>query len=122
MRGSERDAEFSAFVLERSGRLLIAHTICGDRQLAEDLVQQALEKAYLNWSRIHIDSDPFWYVRRILVNENIARTRRRRFQEVNLEASGLEPVVHDEPHWAQVPRERPLGVAHHRHRLVDPQQ
>lgn len=130
MRKSQRDEEFSEFVLQRSGRLLlIAQTICGDRHLAEDLVQQCLEKAYLNWARIQTDADPFWYVRRILVNENISRARRRGSREVTLDTSGheaaaLEPAVIDEEHLAQVqminrlldgltPRERAVVVLRH---------
>lgn len=98
-----RDEEFTTFVSERSARLLlVARALCGDAQLAEDLVQSALEKAYVNWGRLREGEDPFFYVRRILVNVNATRARRRRFREIDFEHSGLEPVVEDEAHWAQV--------------------
>src|SRR5690242_3030531 len=58
-----RDDDFTAFVLARSARLMhFARMLCGDAGLAEDLVQTALEKAYLRWDRIEL-ADPFAYVR-----------------------------------------------------------
>lgn len=76
-----RDDDFTAFVLARSGRLVhFARMLCGDAALAEDLVQNALEKAYLRWDRIEL-ADPFAYVRQAVVNQHLSWVRRRPWRE-----------------------------------------
>ncbi|TDD56321.1 SigE family RNA polymerase sigma factor [Kribbella antibiotica] len=76
-----RDDDFTAFVLARSGRLVhFARMLCGDPGLAEDLVQGALEKAYLRWERIEL-ADPFAYVRQAVVNQHLSWVRRRPWRE-----------------------------------------
>jgi RNA polymerase sigma-70 factor (sigma-E family) len=72
--GVER--EFTEFVVNRSQALLrAAYALTGDRHAAEDLVQQALAKAFLRWRRIAGDVEP--YVRRILYHDSVSRWRRR---------------------------------------------
>lgn len=69
------EAEFTAFVVERGQALLrIAHAMTGDRQAAEDLVQNALAKAYARWPRIHGDAEA--YVRKIIYNDRVSAWRR----------------------------------------------
>ena len=82
MAGSgSRDDDFTAFVLARSARLVhFARMLCGDAGLAEDLVQTALEKAYLHWDRIEM-ADPFGYVRQAVVNQHLSWVRRRPWRE-----------------------------------------
>lgn len=76
-----RDEDFTAFVVARSARLVhIARMLCGDAGLAEDLVQTALEKAYLRWDRIEL-GDPFAYVRQAVVNQHLSWVRRRPWRE-----------------------------------------
>jgi RNA polymerase sigma-70 factor (sigma-E family) len=68
--------EFGTYAAERSSRLLrTAYLLCRDWATAEDLVQTALTKAWLAWSRIGDDPDP--YVYRILVNTHASWWRRR---------------------------------------------
>lgn len=82
MSRAERDAQFALFVTERSPRLLLlARHLCGDFQAAEDLTQSVLEKAYLRWGRVSKTSDPYAYVRRMLINLNNDRLRRRPWLE-----------------------------------------
>ncbi|MFG2846713.1 SigE family RNA polymerase sigma factor [Kitasatospora sp. NPDC048296] len=73
-----RDEEFRAFAGGAWSRLLrTAYLLAGDRHGAEDLVQQALERAYVAWGRVRAADDPNAYVRRILINEHARRFRRR---------------------------------------------
>jgi RNA polymerase sigma-70 factor (sigma-E family) len=89
--GSER--EFTAFVSERGEALLrVAYALAGEQYAAEDLLQDALAKAYARWPKIRGDAEP--YIRRILYNEQISGWRRRkRRPEVPLTATP-EPAAH----------------------------
>ena len=70
------DAEFDEFVVARSPALLrTAYLLTRDVQLAEDLLQTALTKAWFSWKRI--DGDPEPYVRRILINASVSWWRKR---------------------------------------------
>lgn len=74
----QREAEFVAFVSEASPRLLTsAWMITGDPHTAEDLVQEALERVYVRWSRLQ-GGNPVAYARRCLMTLNTDRWRRRR--------------------------------------------
>lgn len=74
---AERDAEFTAYVAARRAHLRrTAYLLCGDWHAAEDLVQVALAKLYVAWPRLHRDTSPDGYVRRILVRTHIDETRR----------------------------------------------
>ncbi|WP_163511344.1 SigE family RNA polymerase sigma factor [Fodinicola acaciae] len=73
--------DFADFVGTAATRLLrTAELLTGDRHQAEDLVQAALEKAYLRWHRIRSD-DPYGYVRRVLVNTHNDWWRRKPWRE-----------------------------------------
>ncbi len=78
MRGkAEREAEFTAYVAARRASLRrTAFLLCGDWHAAEDLVQVSLAKLYVAWPRLHADTSPEAYVRRILVRAHIDETRR----------------------------------------------
>ncbi len=66
---SDREAAFEAFVLGRQAALFrAAFLVTGDRHLAEDLVQGALERTYQHWRRVASAGNPDAYVRRIMVN------------------------------------------------------
>jgi RNA polymerase sigma-70 factor (sigma-E family) len=68
---------FEAYVAARGAALLrFAALLTGDRHRAEDLVQDALAKAYLRWGRIRRADQPDVYVRRVLVNGSRAFWRR----------------------------------------------
>ncbi|MEV0647661.1 SigE family RNA polymerase sigma factor [Phytomonospora sp. NPDC050363] len=71
----EHEAEFGDFVAERSARLRqFAYICCGDWHRAEDAVQSALVRLYLNWGRPTRSVDA--YARKIIVNILIAQHRR----------------------------------------------
>ena len=54
-----------------------AYLLTGDLHRAQDLVQEALVKVALRWSRLR-DGNPTAYARRIVVNDNVSWWRRRR--------------------------------------------
>ena len=82
MRATE-EAEFREFMAARWPALVrTAYLLTGDRHLAEDLAQTALEKAAVAWSRVKRADDVDAYVRRIMVNAHLSFFRRRRVREV----------------------------------------
>jgi RNA polymerase sigma-70 factor (sigma-E family) len=83
------DAEFSEFMQGRWTKLVrLGYVLTGDRGLAEDLAQTALARAYASWPRVRRAADPDAYVRRVMVNANSSRFRRRRVRE---ELTGVLP-------------------------------
>jgi len=81
----ERIAElsFEAFATNASTRLLrSAYLLCGDRQIAEDLIQMTMMRTGRRWSAAQ--SAPEAYARAVLVNlaRDRARRARRRVDEV----------------------------------------
>jgi RNA polymerase sigma-70 factor (sigma-E family) len=80
---SPRDDEFTSFVSARSGPLLrLAVGLAADRAAGEDLLQAALTKAYLSWTKARAADNPEAYVRRIIVTTHLSLLRRRRIREV----------------------------------------
>ena len=74
-RGFTRTDEFEAFVASRSGRLLrTAFLLTRDHGKAEDLLQTALAKTWLAWSRVE---EPDAYVRKVMVNTYATWWQRR---------------------------------------------
>ncbi|RKS68574.1 RNA polymerase sigma-70 factor (sigma-E family) [Motilibacter peucedani] len=73
---------FDEYVVARSAALLrFAFVLTGDAHLAEDLLQGALLKAHRNWQRVAATDHPDAYVRRIVVNDHLSDSRRRRVLE-----------------------------------------
>jgi RNA polymerase sigma-70 factor (sigma-E family) len=80
---SGAEAEFEDFVASAWPRLRwSAYLLCGDHHLAEDLAQTALTRTYSAWPRVR-RADALAYTRKVLVNLNIDRLRRRHFREVD---------------------------------------
>ena len=76
------EAEFSGFMHSRWLQLVrLGFALTGDKGLAEDLAQTALARAYASWPKICRSGDPDAYVRRVLVNANRSRFRKRRVAE-----------------------------------------
>ncbi len=76
MDDAERRADFTAYVRAREQSLArLAYLLSGDRDAAEDLLQNALAKVYRHWDRVQVAELPDAYVRRVMVNENNSRWR-----------------------------------------------
>ena len=89
------ETEFSEFMNGRWLQLLrLGYVLTGDRGLAEDLAQTALARAYASWPQIRRAGDPDAYVRRVMVNANRSRFRKRRVAE-QLTGAVPEPSLPD---------------------------
>jgi RNA polymerase sigma-70 factor (sigma-E family) len=76
------EAEFTEFMNGRWSALVrMGYGLTGDQGFAEDLAQTALAKAYASWPRVRRAGDPDAYVRRIMLNANHSRFRKRRVHE-----------------------------------------
>lgn len=79
---AEDEGDFEEFVRARWPRLLrTAYLLTGDRHHAEDVVQAALAKAYRFWPRVRRTDNADAYVKRVLINCNNDRFRKRRIVE-----------------------------------------
>jgi RNA polymerase sigma-70 factor (sigma-E family) len=68
---------FEEYVTASSGRLLrFAYVLCGDRFLAEDLVQDVLSRTHRHWPRVETEN-PDAYLRAALVRAHLSWRRRR---------------------------------------------
>lgn len=122
------EVEFAAFVAARSGALLrTAYALTGDRQLAEDLLQTALLKAYGHWHRIR---DPEPYLRTAMVRTYASWWQRRWRGEVPVAELPETPAPDAEQHTraallaalATLPRrQRAVLVLRYFEDLADPQ-
>jgi RNA polymerase sigma-70 factor (sigma-E family) len=89
---------FDAFVRARLPELLrFGRALTGSEHAAADLVQDALERTLLHWSRVERRDDPEGYVRRVMVNRNISlwRKLRRERPSDDLPESGHDPTPDD---------------------------
>lgn len=76
------DEAFVQFVDDRSTQLLrIAYLLSGDQHLAEELVQETLERLYLRWPRLQQGKE-MAYARRVLTNLRTDRWRRTHKERV----------------------------------------
>jgi len=74
---NDHDASYVEFVTTRQDRLRrIAYAVCGDANRAEDVLQEALVKLYLAWSRVRKEGSEEAYARRIIVRADLDDRRR----------------------------------------------
>jgi RNA polymerase sigma-70 factor (sigma-E family) len=77
--------DFESFVAARQTTLLrAAWLLTGDAQLAQDLVQSALLRAWPKWTKLREQGQAEAYVRRIMFNTNATWWRRRVRDSENL--------------------------------------
>jgi RNA polymerase sigma-70 factor (sigma-E family) len=93
---AEEPPSFEEYVAARGAALVrFAILITGDDHRAEDLVQDALARAYLRWDRIGRADRPDVYVRRMLINASRSWWRRRSNRELPVERPTERPVAGD---------------------------
>ncbi|WP_018503626.1 SigE family RNA polymerase sigma factor [Parafrankia discariae] len=72
------DGGFTAYFAPRAGGLLrFAYLLTGDSGEAEDLTQTTLTRVFMVWPRVRGHDRPDAYARRVMVNANTHRFRRR---------------------------------------------
>ena len=82
---------FEEFAAARLPALLrYAVLLCGDRELAGDLVQEVLTRSLLRWRRISRVEEPYAYVRTMVTNEYLSFRRRRKLPTVPLTYEALD--------------------------------
>jgi RNA polymerase sigma-70 factor (sigma-E family) len=118
-RVSREDAFAVAMVEHGPGLARIAFFLCGDRTRAEDLVAEALARAWPKWSAGRIDTlAP--YLRKAVVNL-AAKERRHRLVVVRHDARAAPPLSSpgaDENVWARVDLARLLATLPPAQRVV----
>jgi RNA polymerase sigma-70 factor (sigma-E family) len=78
----ESDEQFREFMRGRWPAMVrLAYGLTGDLGHAEDVAQAAFARAYASWPRVLGSGDPDAYVRRIVINCNNSRFRKRRVTE-----------------------------------------
>lgn len=86
-------ADFDEFVRSRSIRLIrAAYAMTGDRNVAEDLIQDVMAKVFLRWTSIHTSPDA--YAHKVLVRTVTDRWKARyRRPEVPLNPAHDRPTA-----------------------------
>jgi RNA polymerase sigma-70 factor (sigma-E family) len=75
---------FEQFAMARLPSLLrYAVVLTGDRDLAQDVVQEVLARAQVRWRRISETDSPEAYVRRMVLNEYLSWRRSWQFRNVH---------------------------------------
>jgi RNA polymerase sigma-70 factor (sigma-E family) len=82
MRQARAD-QYAEFAAARAGHLYRSACLltAGDTHLAEDLVQEALGRIYVRWSRISLVGNPAAYAQTVLVRVFLTHQRRRSSKE-----------------------------------------
>lgn len=92
------DEEFSAFVAAASPQLhRKAWLLTTSAPAAEDLLQSALAKAYVNWRRVSAADDPTAYVSGIVLKTFLSDRRRRSSTELVVADVPDHPTTGDDP-------------------------
>jgi RNA polymerase sigma-70 factor (sigma-E family) len=125
MRQDVRDDEFSQYVVAHRGRLVRTARLltAGDHGAAEDVVQSALTRLYVHWSRVRRADDPVGYGFRTLTNvflDERRRAHRRREVVTDDTPDGPEPLGDPETRSVVLlaleelaPRQRAVVVLRH---------
>ena len=87
----EEDAP-AAFCRREHLRLVASMTLyTGDRDLAAELAQEALARAYRDWTRVQAMPEPAAWTHRVAVNLANSHFRRRRYERAARERAASQP-------------------------------
>ena len=93
--------EFDEYVRLRGASLVrLGRLLTGDQHLGEDLAQDVLARAFVRWKKIADVDSPEAYLRRMLVNAAISRSRLRSSSEIAIAAHPDRPIHGDLSHDA----------------------
>lgn len=108
--GPDAERDFREWVAASRTRLRrTAYLLSGDWHLADDLVQEALTRAYAVWPRVVRRGEPDAYVRKILLNLHLDHRRRpARREDIWAELPDPSPVTQDDGRLGE--RERVLAA------------
>ncbi|MDI1463124.1 SigE family RNA polymerase sigma factor [Catellatospora sp. KI3] len=97
------EREFREYVALRQGSLYrVAYLLTGHHQDAEDLLQVALTKLALHWSRVHRSGSPDGYIRKVLYRQHISVWRVARNRREHATGQLPEPRSVEDPAGAAV--------------------
>ncbi len=92
------DRSFDAFYRAQYRPLLgLAWSLTGRRDLAEDLVQDAMVTVHRRWDRIRSYDQPGSFARRVLLNDATSAARRRASEGRALDRLGAPSEAADDP-------------------------
>ncbi|HEY3868954.1 MAG TPA: SigE family RNA polymerase sigma factor [Actinocrinis sp.] len=96
MANRQRDADFTEYVQNRTAWLRrVAVLLCRDWDRADDLVQSAFLKLYLNWDKARRADNFDAYVRAILVNLFLSEQRTPWWRTITLRREQLDEITAD---------------------------
>jgi RNA polymerase sigma-70 factor (sigma-E family) len=108
---AEVGEEFADFALRRGAALVrLARGLLRDPYQAEDVVQDVLARAYVQWGRVSAADDPDAYVRRMVVNACTSWFRRAARREFAHDAATLPERALADPTGAFDERDRVVAV------------
>jgi len=111
MAQAEVGEQFADFALRRGAALVrLARGLLRDPHQAEDVVQDVLARAYVQWTRVSAADDPDAYVRRMVVNACTSWFRRAARREYAHDAASLPERVVDDPTGALDERDRVVAL------------
>ena len=77
------DLDFEAFCVGQNPRLIRMLTLfCGDVELARDLTQETLVRAWVHWRKVRRMDRPDLWTKRVALNLATSQFRRRRTERI----------------------------------------
>jgi RNA polymerase sigma-70 factor (sigma-E family) len=85
------------YVRNAPGALRLAYFLTGNRELAEDLVQEAFVRVAGRFRHLRVPDAFDAYLRRTIVNLSTSQLRRKKLERAYVARHGVEPAITPEP-------------------------